>query len=140
MPTTPPPQRGNNPTTATTPIPRADTRLRLPDQTVAWLAEHPHARRVVASLWDKLTELEQAGHHPDTIAALRNVLTHHQPTSAGRCRACRRLNWRHLWRRRVFPCLVWHQIRGELLGVFASADRRRQSAIVAGHSTASPSR
>ncbi len=41
---------------------------------------------------------------------------------------CRRFSWRHLWRRRGFPCMVWHQIRGELLGVFAGGGRHRQPA------------
>lgn len=56
------------------------------------------------------------------------ALTHHRPTSGGRCRTCRRFSWRHLWRRRGFPCMVWHQIRGELLGVFAGGGRHRQPA------------
>lgn len=79
-------------------------------RTVTWLADHPHARTMVQSVWGMLTELEQAGHHPGALAALRRVLAQHQPTSAGRCRACRR--WR--WRRRRFPCIVWHQIHGAL--------------------------
>jgi hypothetical protein len=77
---------------------------------VAWLADHPRARNVVQSVWDTLAELEQSNHHPGPIAALRRVLTYHQPTPAGRCRACRR--WR--WRRRRFPCIVWHQIHAAL--------------------------
>ncbi len=77
---------------------------------VAWLADHPCARNLVQSVWDTLAELEQSGHHPGPIAALRRVLTSHQPTAAGRCRACRR--WR--WRRRRFPCIVWHQIHAAL--------------------------
>lgn len=75
---------------------------------------------LVRSVSDKLTELERAGHHPDTLAALRRVLACHQPTPAGRCRTCRWGTWRHLWRSRPFPCVIWHQIRSELLGVFAS--------------------
>ncbi|MGH3781839.1 MAG: hypothetical protein ACRDRO_14755 [Pseudonocardiaceae bacterium] len=77
---------------------------------VTWLADHPHARNVVQSVWDTLAELEQSGYYPGAIAALRLVLAHHQPTPAGRCRACRR--WR--CRRRRFPCIVWHQIRAAL--------------------------
>jgi len=73
-------------------------------QAVTWLADHPHACNVVQSVWDALAELEQAGHHPGAIAALRGVLGRHQPTPAGRCRSCRRR----------FPCVVWHQIRGDL--------------------------
>lgn len=76
----------------------------------AWLADHPQARTVVRSVWDTLGDLEQAGHHPGVITALRRVLTHHQPTPAGRCRTCRR--WR--WRRRRFPCIVWHQVHSAL--------------------------
>jgi hypothetical protein len=56
---------------------------------------------------DKLTELERAGHHPDSLAALRSVLAEHQ-------------------RRRRFPCIVWHQIHIGLFGVFACCDRHRQ--------------
>jgi hypothetical protein len=78
----------------------------LSTRTVTWLAQRPHARLVVDSVWDTLTELERAGHHPQLLAALRFVLVHHQPTPAGRCRACRRGGWRGLWRRRRFPCLV----------------------------------
>ncbi|MGH3888513.1 MAG: hypothetical protein ACRDSZ_18470 [Pseudonocardiaceae bacterium] len=99
------------------PIPRVDATPQLAARTLAWLADHPHARRLVRSVWDTLNELERAGHHPGTIAALRRVLAHHQPTPAGRCRTCRRYIWRH----RPFPCIVWHQVRGELLGVFSSA-------------------
>ncbi len=77
-------------------------------------------------MWDKLSELERAGHHPDLIAALRSVLVSHQPAPAGRCRTCRGFSWRHLWRRRPFPCTVWHQVRNQLLGVFASNGRHRQ--------------
>ncbi|MGH3764468.1 MAG: hypothetical protein ACRDS0_03995 [Pseudonocardiaceae bacterium] len=81
-----------------------------PTPVVPWLADHPHARNVVQSVWDTLAELQRAGHHPGPIGALRRVLTHHQPTPAGRCRACRR--WR--CRRRRFPCIVWHQIHAAL--------------------------
>jgi hypothetical protein len=75
-----------------------------------WLADHPCAKNMVQSVWDTLAELELSCHHPGPIAALRQVLTHHQPTPTGRCRACRR--WR--WRRRRFPCIVWHQIHAGL--------------------------
>jgi hypothetical protein len=95
-------------------MPRADVTLHLSARTVAWLADHSQARKLVGSVWDTLAALEQAGHHPRLIAALRRVLAHHQPTAAGRCRTCRRLGWR----RRRFPCIVWHQIRGELFGLF----------------------
>jgi hypothetical protein len=97
-------------------MPTVDTTPHLSVRTVAWLAERPLARALVDSVWDTLTELETAGHQPRLIAAVRFVLAHHQPTPAGRCRACRRVSWRGLWLRRRFPCVVWHQIRGELLG------------------------
>jgi hypothetical protein len=98
-----------------------DVTLHLSARTLAWLADHPQARKLVSSVWDMLTELEQAGHHPRPIAALRRVLTTHQPTPAGRCRTCRRATWR----RRPFPCIVWHQIRLELLGVFTEGDHHQ---------------
>lgn len=95
-------------------MPRADVTLDLSARTVTWLADHPRARRLVGSVWDTLTELERAGHHPRLIATLQRVLAHHQPTPAGRCPACR--HW--TGRRRRFPCTVWHQVRGELFGLF----------------------
>ncbi len=95
----------------------------LSAQTMACLAERPLARALVDSVWNTLTELERAGQHPGPIAALRRVLTHHQPTSTGRCRTCRRVTWR-----RRFPCIVWYQIQGELLGIFADAGCHRRSA------------
>ncbi|HET9255696.1 MAG TPA: hypothetical protein VFO16_10900 [Pseudonocardiaceae bacterium] len=97
--------------------PRAAT-PQLPARTVAWLAGHPLAQALVEPVWDALGQLQRADHHPGLIAALRFVLVHHQPTAAGRCRACRRVGWRGGWRRRRFPCVVWQQIRGELLGHF----------------------
>lgn len=112
-----PTQCGIDPAATTTPIPEVDAAC-LPARTLAWLAEHPHARRLVRSVWDTLTELEHAGHHPRPIAALRRVLAHHQPTPAGRCPTCRR--W--AGRRRRFPCVVWHQVRGELLDQLAVGD------------------
>ncbi|MGH3886553.1 MAG: hypothetical protein ACRDSZ_08265 [Pseudonocardiaceae bacterium] len=102
---------------------QGDATLHLSTRTVAWLAGNPDAPQVVSSVGDKLTELERAGQHPEAIAALRRVLTHQQPTSAGRCRTCRR----RAWRRPPFPCIVWHQIRGELLCLFADGGRHRQS-------------
>lgn len=87
-----------------------------------WRNAHSTAM-LVRSVWDKLTELERAGHHPDTLAALRRILACHQPTPMGRCRTCHRGTWRHLRRSRPFPCVIWHQIRSELLGVFASSSR-----------------
>jgi hypothetical protein len=91
----------------------ADTPLTATPGESARLAEHPDAREMVSSVWTTLTALEKAGQHPGILAALRFVLIHHQPPSrTGRCPACRR----HLWRRRRFPCVVWRQVRGELLG------------------------
>lgn len=49
-----------------TPIPKQDTTPRLAAWTLAWLAEHPHARKMVRSVWDTLTALEQAGEQPET--------------------------------------------------------------------------
>jgi hypothetical protein len=115
MPMTPPTGHANDPAASTIPILGADTTLSAP--TVTWLAQHPDAREVISSVCTTLTQLERAGQHPGTLAALRFVLIHHQPpTRTGRCPACRRQGWRHLWRRRRFPCVVWRQIRGELLG------------------------
>ena len=86
---------------------------------MAWLAERPVARVLVDSVWETLDELKRVGHHEGAIAALRFVLVHHEPIAAGRCRACRRVSWRGLWHQRRFPCVVWHQIRGELRGHIA---------------------
>ncbi|MGH3774779.1 MAG: hypothetical protein ACRDRR_03430 [Pseudonocardiaceae bacterium] len=119
-------ERGIDPAASTTPMPRVGTPLQLSPRTVAWLADHPHARELVRSVWDELARLERAGQHPGTIDALRVVLVHHQPpTAAGRCRTCRRFTCRHLWRRPPFPCIVWHQIHGELLGAFAGRGHHR---------------
>ena len=85
----------------------------LSARTLRWLASRPPARQVVNSVWETLAEVNDV---PRLRAALRFVLIHHEPTPAGRCRACRRMSWRSLWRRRRFPCVVWRQIRGELLG------------------------
>ncbi len=100
---------------AVSPTPRVDATLHLSTRTLDWLAQRSLPRVLVESVWDTLTELERAGHHAGAIAALRFVLIHHEPTRAGRCRACRRVSWR----RRRFPCPVWRQIRGELLGHLA---------------------
>ncbi|MGH3899718.1 MAG: hypothetical protein ACRDTA_16035 [Pseudonocardiaceae bacterium] len=113
MPLTPATVRGSDPA-VTTPMPGVRVGLHLSARTLAWLAEHPHAQRLVDSAWDTLTELERAGCPRGPIAALRRVLTHHQPTPAGRYCTCR---W-GIGRRRPFPCVVWHQIHGELLDLF----------------------
>ena len=126
MPTTLPTQRGIDPAAATPPT--MDTTLHLSARTLSWLAEHPVARALVDSVWETLHKREAAGHHAGTIAALRFVLVHHEPTPAGRCRACRRVSWHGLWRQRRFPCVVWRQIHGELLGhLTASGFHRRRA-------------
>lgn len=112
MPTTLATERGIDPAASTTPMPRVTATRQLPTRTLDWLADHPRARRLIRSVWDTLNELERAGHHHGAIAALRSILTHHQPTSTGRCRTCRR--W--TWRRPPFPCIVWLQVRDKLLG------------------------
>ncbi|MGH3869611.1 MAG: hypothetical protein ACRDQ4_26615 [Pseudonocardiaceae bacterium] len=134
MPPTPPTPPASDPAAHTTPMPRVDPTPRLPGPTVAWLARHPYVleRREVRSVWAKLTELEQAGHHPDLLTALRGVLADHQPTPASLCRTCRRGTWRYRWRRRVFPCLVWHQIHLTLVGGFAHDGRHHQPAPTSG--------
>jgi hypothetical protein len=70
MPPTPAPQREPDP--AATVL--VDAPPQLSARTVAWLAQHPLARALVGSVWDALTELERAGHHPSPLAALRFVL------------------------------------------------------------------
>ncbi len=110
---------------AAMPIPRAEATPLLPTRTLAWMAERPVAFAVVESVWETLAELEAAGHHPRLLAAVRFVLIHHEPSRAGRCRACRRVSWRGGWRRRRFPCVVWRQIRGELLGHLTIAGGHR---------------
>ncbi|HKR51660.1 MAG TPA: hypothetical protein VJT72_19170 [Pseudonocardiaceae bacterium] len=85
-------------------MPTADATLwQLSARTLTWLARRPQARALVDSVWGTLAELQRAGHPPRLLAALRFVLIHHQPTAAGRCRACRRVGWRGLWRPRRFP-------------------------------------
>jgi hypothetical protein len=79
--------------------------LQLSTQTVAWLADRPRPRELVGSVWDTLTDLERAGHHPRTIAALRFVLVHHQPppspadalTAASPGAACGAADPGHAW-------------------------------------------
>ena len=124
MSTTGPTERRHGPAASATPMARVDAALHLSPRTVDWLADHPQARRFVGSVWDKLAELDRAGQYPGAIDALRRILTHHQPTSAGRCRTCARVTWR----RRPFPYIVWHQVRCDLLGLFAGAGRHRQPA------------
>lgn len=69
--------------------------LRLSARTLAWLANRPHARKLVCSIWDELAELERTGHLPDVLATVRVLLIEHQIlTRTGRCLGCR-----HGWRR-----------------------------------------
>lgn len=103
------------------PMARTDAALHLPTRTVVWLADHPDARQFVGSVWGKLTELERSGQYPGVIGALRCVLVYHQPTATGRCRTCPRV----AGRRRPFPCIVWHRIHFDLLGLFAGGGHRR---------------
>jgi hypothetical protein len=115
-------QRGSDLSGSTAAAPGVEVALRLSPRAVVWLADHPQARRFVRSVWDTLAELDRTGQCPGAIDALRRVLTHHRPTATGRCRTCRRV----AGRRRPFPCIVWHQIRGELLGQFTDGGRHRQ--------------
>ena len=124
MVTTPPTRRAWD-SASTRPIARVDATLCLSARTLAWLVPRPLDLAVVESVWETLAELEATGHSPRLVAALRFVLIHHEPTRVGRCRACRRGTWRSLWRRRRFPCVVWRQIRGELLGHFIVSSRVR---------------
>ena len=124
MVTTPPTHRQRD-RAATVPRPRVDATLCLSTRTLAWLVPRPLDLTVVESVWNTLAELEAAGHCPRLVTAVRFVLIHHEPTRAGRCRACRRASWRRLWRRRRFPCVVWRQIRGELLGHLSLSSRVR---------------
>ncbi len=81
-----------------------------------WLST-PTRKRWSARYGPRSPRWSGPGQHPGTLAALRFVLIHHQPpTRNGCCPTCRRQSWRHLWRRRRFPCVIWRQIRGELLG------------------------
>lgn len=97
-------------------LPMTDVTMNLPTRTLDWLAHRPRDHNLVHSVWDRLAELEQAGQETGPIDALRRILTDHQPSPAGRCRTCRRWAWRH----RPFPCIVWHQVRGDLFGLFAA--------------------
>jgi hypothetical protein len=43
-----------DPVTSTRPMPGVDMTLHLSTRTMAWLADHPQARRFVRSVWDTL--------------------------------------------------------------------------------------
>jgi hypothetical protein len=102
------------------PRPRAEEYQQLSAQTLGWLADRPPASTPVRAVWTTLAELEHAGDHPGILRALRAILLDHQPVNrGGRCRACRRLSWRRLWRRRPFPCGVWIKTHFALQGIFS---------------------
>lgn len=126
IPTTPPTRRGTDPAAINHANVHGGVTMYLPTRTLDWLAHRPRDHDLVHSVWDKLAELEQAGQQPGPIDALRRILTNHQPSPAGHCRTCRRWAWRH----RPFPCIVWHQVRGELLGLFAAAGRQPDKGAV----------
>ncbi|MGH3898229.1 MAG: hypothetical protein ACRDTA_08225 [Pseudonocardiaceae bacterium] len=56
-------------------LPTVEATLRLSVRTLSWLAQRPHARLVVDSVWNTLVELERADHHPRLLAAVRFVLS-----------------------------------------------------------------
>ena len=116
-----------SPQTPRRPSPGDDLTLQLATRTWALLINRPREQELVRSVWDRLEELERAGYDLGSMAALRFVLVHHQPSSPRRCRACRRWNWRRLWRRRAWPCVVWTQIHYELVGPFAGGGHHRRS-------------
>jgi hypothetical protein len=97
-------QRGSEP------MPRAlKAPLRLSERTLTWMTDRPHARTLVHSIWNELTEREATGELPEVLATLRFLLIEHQfLTRSGRCRGCRR-DWRRSWRlwRPGFPCRIW---------------------------------
>jgi hypothetical protein len=103
----------------TTPMPKVTPTasplppMQLSEQTLAWLAERPHALHHVRSVWDALTD---SAERPDLVATLRAILIdHHFLTRTGRCHACRR-GW--TLRRRHFPCKVWYTVELGLQGFF----------------------
>ena len=96
---------GKNSQTTASPLPP----MQLSEQTLAWLAERPHALHHVRSVWDALTD---SAERPDLVATLRAILIdHHFLTRTGRCHACRH-TWRRGWtvRRRHFPCKIWYTV------------------------------
>ncbi len=115
------------------PRPQAGVAQHLSPQTLAWLADRPHASKPVHWVWTTLTELERANHHPGALGALRSILLDHQPlTRTGRCRTCRRFSWR----RRPFPCAVWMTIHFKLQGLFNGSTPLTSPQTVAAHSDA----
>ena len=57
-------ERGPGPAASTTSMARVDAELHLSPRTVAWLADHPQARRFVGSVWDKLVAGRWLSSHP----------------------------------------------------------------------------
>jgi hypothetical protein len=89
--------------------------MQLSEQTLAWLAERPHALHHVRSVWDALTD---SAERPDLVATLRaTLIDHHVLTRTGRCHASPG-TWRRGWtvKRRHFPCTVWYTVEGGLPG------------------------
>ena len=116
MPTTSATQHGIDPAASPTSIPRMEVTQQLSAQTMAWLADRPHTRTLIRSAWGALTEWERAGQGPGVIAALRFILTDHQPlTRTGRCRTCPR-----------FPCRVWFTLDLGMQGLVASNNGRHR--------------
>ena len=73
MPPTSPPSVESTRRPPPTPIPEVDGTPHLSTRTLGWLAHRPRDRDLVSSVWDTLTELEQAGQQPGgPIAALRS--------------------------------------------------------------------
>lgn len=83
---------------------------RLSETTVLWLDGLPRHGNPVGAVWDRLRELETAGQDPRLLGALRATLVQHQPPRYGRCTACPRQQWRKLWRRPLWPCMVWRRV------------------------------
>ena len=108
------------------PSPAEDVTLQLSTRTWTLLINRPREQELVRSVWDRLEELEHTGYDPGSLAALRFVLVHHQPSATRRCRSCRRWSWRRLWRHRSWPCVIWTQIHYELLGPFAGGGHHRR--------------
>jgi hypothetical protein len=91
--------------------------MQLSEQTLAWLAERPHALHHVRSVWDALTD---SAERPDLVATLRTILIDHNfLTRTGRCHACRH-TWQRGWtlKRHHFPCKVWYTVELGLQGFF----------------------
>jgi hypothetical protein len=128
MPTASATQHGIDPAASPTSIPRMEVTQQLSTQTMAWLADRPHTRTLVRSVWSQLTEWERApGQDPGVIAALRFILIDHQPlTRTGRCRTCPRFSWQRWWRRRRVLRWVWFTLDLETQRLVASNNGRHR--------------